>query len=158
MAVIVYIKKWIRCFCARSLYGKIDQICRLVFFPYLFAVLWLTLLNRHPTYARYNLVLFWEYYELLFGEDKLFFLGQIIGNLLMLLPLGFMMPLLFPGFRCAGKVFFLSASLSALIELIQLVTALGLLELDDLFNNTVGALIGYWLYTVAAKYLRKNHG
>lgn len=135
----------------RTFYPVLERFCRLGFIPYLLAVFWITFLRRQPTCVRYNLVPFWEYRELLFGTRQLFFLGQIVGNLVMLLPLGCMLPVLFERYRSGGRTILLSMEFSVLIELSQLVSARGLCEFDDVFNNTLGAAAGYLLYTWIAR-------
>lgn len=132
-------------------YPKLRKICAFSFLPYLFAVFWITFLRRQPTYIRWNLTPFWEYRELLLGTRPLFFLGQIAGNLVMLLPLGYMLPMLFQSYRSAVKTICMSMEVSVLIELSQLVTARGMCEFDDVFNNTLGAAAGYLLYAWTRK-------
>ena len=39
------------------------------------------------------------------------------------------------------------------IELIQLITRLGMFELDDFIYNTLGAALGYWLLVCMEKHM-----
>ncbi|MBQ8825203.1 MAG: VanZ family protein [Ruminococcus sp.] len=125
---------------------NVVKICKIAFFPYIFCVLWITLINRESKDIRYNLNLFWEYREFLFGPYRLFFLNQIICNILMLMPLGFMLPVISRKVRKVKYIFVIACSFSIFIEIIQLITGRGLCEFDDVFNNTLGAIIGYFIY------------
>ena len=71
------------------------------------------------------------------------------GNLALLMPFGFMLPM----FRDVNwkKVLLMSFCFSVGIELTQFITGLGLMEFDDVFNNTVGGLIGYMIYKAFRK-------
>lgn len=113
--------------------------------PYLFCVAWITLLRRTPTVQRKNLTPFFEYTNVFYGERTLFFIGQIMGNLVMLLPLGMMLTFGWKPFRNPFLTVGAGFCCTTAIELTQWYTARGLLEWDDLFNNTVGAFIGYLL-------------
>jgi glycopeptide antibiotics resistance protein len=44
------------------------------------------------------------------------------------------------------QIVMIGCGLSVCIELTQLVTARGLCEFDDVFNNTLGAWLGYVIY------------
>jgi glycopeptide antibiotics resistance protein len=110
---------------------------------YLFFVIWITLLNRTSTYRRMMLVPFWEYRNLLFATDHLYWFKQITCNILMLMPLGFLLAMQ----KISPKqIVMIGCGLSVCIELTQLVTARGLCEFDDVFNNTLGAWLGYVIY------------
>jgi len=90
------------------------------------------------------LVPFWEFANVIKGVERNFYIGQILGNLTMLMPLGFMMPMM----RKVTVKHVLVAALcfSCFIELTQFVTGRGLMEFDDIFNNTAGAVMGYLIY------------
>jgi glycopeptide antibiotics resistance protein len=81
-----------------------------------------------------------------------FELRQIVGNLLLLLPLGIYGPILTPRLRPLPAILLLGAGLSALIELGQLAvaTAYGfpvrVSDVDDVLLNTIGVLVGYILW------------
>ncbi len=90
------------------------------------------------------LVPFWEYVNVINGVRHDFYIKQIAGNLVMLMPLGSILPTLK---KLRLKHIFLIALLfSAGIEITQFITGRGLMEFDDVLNNTVGAVIGYVVY------------
>ena len=110
-------------------------------------VLYITLIDRIPSERRHMLTPFWEIRNVIVGTERSFYIGQIIGNLLMLFPTGFLLPTIFKckrlrWYHVAGSSMFFSVS----IEITQYFTGRGLMEFDDLFNNTVGCLIGYAVY------------
>ena len=83
------------------------------------------------------------------GGVSPFELRQIVGNLLLLLPLGLYGPMLSPRLRTAAATIALGAGVSILIELLQLAiaTAYGfpvrVADVDDVLLNTVGVAAGY---------------
>ncbi|PES61823.1 hypothetical protein CN507_27775 [Bacillus cereus] len=76
-------------------------------------------------------------------------------NILLFMPLGFLLPTIWPHFRkmkntvCAGFFF------SWAIELNQLLNN-RITDIDDLFTNTLGAIIGYVIYRVLFKMICKR--
>ena len=111
---------------------------------YIVFILWITLLNRNNGINRSTLTPFWEYARVIKNQGRRYFLGQIIGNITLFIPLGFMLPFL-PKFKNVKlvKVFLIGLCFSVFIELTQYVTGRGLMEFDDAFNNTLGAVTGY---------------
>src|SRR4030095_15812520 len=71
---------------------------------------------------------------------------QVIGNSVMLLPLGIFIPLLFPRFSGLFPVVFICLLVSVCIELMQLITSYRSTDIDDVILNTAGAFVGYFLY------------
>ncbi len=116
-----------------------------LFSVYIAIVLWLTLIDREWGKPHAMLIPFWEYANVIKGVERSFFIKQIIGNLTMLMPLGFMLPMLRK--VSLKKVFIAALLFSATIELLQFITGRGLMEFDDVFNNTAGAVLGYVIYS-----------
>ena len=112
-------------------------------------VLYITLIDRIPGERRHMLTPFWEIRNVINGTERSFYIGQIIGNLLILFPTGFLLPATFKckGFRwyhaAVASMFF-----SIFIEITQYITGRGLMEFDDVFNNTIGGLLGYAVYLI----------
>jgi glycopeptide antibiotics resistance protein len=71
---------------------------------------------------------------------------QVIGNSIMLLPLGIYIPLLFRRLSGFLSVFFICLLVSVCIELMQLITSYRSTDIDDVILNTVGAIAGYCIY------------
>lgn len=115
-----------------------------LFVVYIFIVLWLTLIDREFGERRAMLVPFWEYTNIIKNIRRNYYAKQILGNLLLLMPLGIMLPMIKK--ITLKQIFVISFCFSASIELIQFITGRGLMEFDDVFNNTVGAMVGYGIY------------
>jgi glycopeptide antibiotics resistance protein len=81
-----------------------------------------------------------------------FELRQVIGNLLLLLPLGIYGPILTPGLRSVAAILLAGVGVAAIIELGQLAVAtlygfpLRVADVDDVLLNTIGVLAGYVLW------------
>ena len=76
-------------------------------------------------------------------------------NILLFVPFGYLLPLLWKRADRWWKVVLCGFLLSLLIELIQLVTHLGMFDLDDLMNNSLGAFLGWGCFCPA---LRREPG
>ena len=91
--------------------------------------------------------LFWEYKKL-FETHSRYWVGQIGGNIIMLMPLGFMLPLISKKFKKFMPDVLTGFLLSCFIETTQYFTGRGLFEFDDIFNNTLGCFIGFFIYNI----------
>lgn len=104
---------------------NLKKIVVVLFSIYIFAVLWITLIDRESGNRRANLVPFWELANVLKGVERSFYIGQIFGNLVMLMPLGFMLPIIRK--VSLKQVFLIAFCFSAGIELTQFITGRGLM-------------------------------
>lgn len=79
------------------------------------------------------------------------FIMNVCGNVVVFMPIGAFLPKLID--RCKNIFFttLLSFELSLCIELIQLVTRVGSFDVDDLFLNTLGGILGYIVYMICHK-------
>jgi glycopeptide antibiotics resistance protein len=71
---------------------------------------------------------------------------QVIGNFIMLLPLGIFLPLLYKKISNLFLVLIVSLLVSATIELLQLITSFRSADVDDIFLNSIGACTGFIIY------------
>ncbi|MDU3336663.1 MAG: VanZ family protein [Paraclostridium bifermentans] len=69
-----------------------------------------------------------------------------ILNIIMMIPLGLLLPLIWKQFRALKKVALSGFLLSLCIELSQLFTQSRNTTTDDLIMNTLGAIIGYFIF------------
>ena len=69
-----------------------------------------------------------------------------ILNILLFIPLGYLVPMVFPCFRSWQKMLFSGLVFSLIIESVQLVTHLGWFDVSDLMHNALGTGIGYWIH------------
>jgi len=105
---------------------------------------WHGVLHRIQTKERINLHPFLMFKQFRIGST------QVVGNLVMLLPLGIYIPLLFPKLSGFFRVFIICLLVSISIELMQLITNVRSTDIDDVILNTSGAVVGYIIY----KFLR----
>jgi glycopeptide antibiotics resistance protein len=68
------------------------------------------------------------------------------GNLLLLLPWGFLAPVVLPSLRHVRRIVLSGFLISLSAELIQLIFRIGVFETDDILLNTTGAVLGYYLF------------
>ena len=73
-------------------------------------------------------------------------LRNLIGNILVFMPLGFFIPLLFDKFNNLKKVLKVGFLSSLAIELSQLFVGGNVCDIDDVIYNTLGALAGFICY------------
>lgn len=71
---------------------------------------------------------------------------NLFGNLLMFLPMGIYLPYYVKRANKRGVFIIAMFGMLLLIEVIQLITRLGIFDVDDLILNMVGALIGYGIW------------
>lgn len=71
---------------------------------------------------------------------------NIWGNLLGFIPLGLLLPLALPWFRHLFRILLAGFIISLCYETTQLLTGLGIWDVDDLLLNTAGVLIGYIIF------------
>lgn len=130
--------------------NSVRSFLKFAFFIYLFAVLYITFLSREAEETRSNFELF-NSYIMFFKYKNDFYLDMIVYNIIMTIPFGIFLPLLYKPFRSFRRVAFAGFLYSLIIEISQFISGRGLFELDDLFNNTIGAMLGYWLYILFNK-------
>ncbi len=105
---------------------------------------------------RYNLVPFTEIRRYLSYRNKIggyYVLLNLLGNVVCFIPFGFVIPILTKK-QTALRMFLLSLSASVLVELLQLISMLGSCDVDDIILNTLGGLIGYFLFVVGRGIVR----
>lgn len=78
-----------------------------------------------------------------------------VFNILMFVPFGFLLPLIWERFRRFWKVFLFGLGFSALIEIFQLFNY-RTSDVDDLLMNTTGACVGYFIWALFAKIFRNS--
>lgn len=75
-------------------------------------------------------------------------LFNILGNIFILVPLGFFIPLLFQEKNKFVKVTLYGMFTSLVIELIQLFNFSSVTDIDDVIFNTLGAMLGYLIFNL----------
>lgn len=131
-----------------------------VFLIYIIVVLGATLGIRSTGFeSSTNLQLFSSYKEAWNGFSKVEW-RNIILNILMFVPLGVLLPLMFNKCRTFWVTYVIGFLGTVFLEVIQLITKRGIFEIDDIFNNTLGCIIGFGIIMILISYFinKKNTG
>ena len=81
---------------------------------------------------------------------------NVVGNILLFVPLGFFIPLLFKKKNKIINIALYGFYASLAIEIIQLFTAINLTDIDDIIFNTLGAVLGFFTYNVFYYVIKKT--
>ena len=73
---------------------------------------------------------------------------NLILNILMFVPFGFLLPMGIRKMRVFWRTYLCGFIVTLGIEVIQLVSGKGIFEWDDILNNTVGTMIGYGIFAI----------
>ncbi|RWS45289.1 VanZ family protein [Bacillus mycoides] len=99
-----------------------------------------------------------------YDGDVLFMLGLIIrnvgGNILLLMPLGFLAPIIWVKYKKIKNIILLGFAISVSIELLQLIESLfsgvgRITDIDDVICNVLGSIFGYFIYKIFLKMATK---
>ena len=100
---------------------------------------------------RYNLTLFREIKRFVYNVNVLGWkavIVNVVGNVVAFMPFGYFIPRICKIHIGAFSVVLFSFEFSVLVEFLQLITKLGCFDVDDLFMNTIGGLLGYICYYI----------
>ena len=123
----------------------------IIFSAYMVALLGGTMLNRTIGIDdRIELVPFWSYWETFVNRDDTLW-QQMLFNIAVFVPWGFLFPILFEKMKDFRWNVIGATGVSLVIEVIQFLFKIGLFEFDDIFHNTLGALIGYAIWKAICK-------
>lgn len=126
-----------------------------LFLIYLIAVLqktvpFISFLAGFRLKSTINLVPFNGILAILKQGEINYVLLNIVGNIVMFIPLGFFIPLLWKKARRTITVLAYGFGLSLLIEALQFLINRGT-DIDDLILNIFGAILGYIFYTIFSR-------
>lgn len=141
-------KKQIRLLC-RVLFAL--YVAGLVYFLFFAEMLDRTGIERS---YRYNLIPFREIRRFIVYADLLgpmAVISNLFGNIVIFMPFGFLVPILGRKKRNFWFTSLLSFALSLTVECIQLVTRTGCFDVDDIFLNTIGGMLGYLVYALVQR-------
>ena len=85
--------------------------------------------------------------------DHLFYFKQITLNIILFIPFGYSLTAVLEekGVNNLRPVLIAGAVLSITVEVLQYLTSRSYTEIDDVINNTLGAVIGWWGYNQVLK-------
>lgn len=126
-------KNWVFRFLKSSVF-----LCLLV--AYVYVVVGISILCRDPGSRQdVNLTLFSSFRANL--QDRIY----VVENLLMFVPFGMLLPSVWKALYRFPWCVMIGMVCSIAIEVVQYRLARGYTQIDDVLNNTIGTLIGYWL-------------
>lgn len=111
---------------------------------------WHTMAHRVATNDRVSFEPF------LFLKARHVFTYDVVGNFMMLLPLGIYMPLLYKKLQHFVAVVFVAMIVSVAIELMQLATNSRITDVNDVILNTAGAALGFMVYYIVKTIVTKT--
>ncbi|MFC8422767.1 VanZ family protein [Streptomyces sp. NPDC057236] len=138
----------------RGVWDKRHGLLRLVTAVYVAAVLSLTVFPLNVTWGEYANQAPWisqiNFVPLLTADITM------VPNVIMLVPAGFLLPLLFRNATSASRAALMAAAASLSVEAAQLLSYIVLnngrsVDVNDLLANTLGGLAGYALVTLALR-------
>lgn len=68
---------------------------------------------------------------------------NLLGNILMFLPMGALVPMVFPRFRSFFRTMALALGFIILVEIVQVLLLAGSCDIDDVILNLLGCALGY---------------
>ncbi len=136
---------------------KNHKLSKLLLFIYLGTLFYITLLAWNygaslgpegPGGRNYNLTPFRSIYRIsVFSKDVMDPIRILIGNIVLFLPLGFLLPMVYRGLsKAIVKVVIIGMFVSIFIEVNQFVFTYRVANIDDVILNTVGTFLGMLTY------------
>lgn len=123
-----------------------------LFIVYIGGILWITLLSRVGSNSTGVLKPFWSYREIIYGNVRVY--KETVLNILLFIPLGLFLGAFFSSKSMIVVAVGLLSSL--LIECCQLLFKIGIFEIDDVVNNSLGAYIGLLIWELYENYSQKE--
>jgi glycopeptide antibiotics resistance protein len=104
-----------------------------------------------PNFIPFKTILYY------FAGNKGLLIGGInlVGNIILLVPLGFLIPLVWRTISWKLSLALAIAS-GLIIECMQVVLHVGIFDIDDVILNALGFMIGYWAFKILTKWLREK--
>lgn len=109
-------------------------------------------------YDRANFVPFYSIYYYLISKQEPFVVGliNVLGNIVLFIPFGLFLPLIWSNCRRWKKLTLVLFLVSISLEVAQLLFAIGNFDIDDTLLNVVGGWIGYLLFAALFRLLSLN--
>ena len=137
---------------------KIYQaLASLALLVYLGVVSASTVFTRMPTVRQYELIPFWSWYEVFIKHSRSLLVENLL-NILLLLPAGVLLPIIFDRRLRPSVAFMIGALISAVIEVSQLILRRGLFEWDDMFHNGLGCMLGCLIVNAVMERVKRMKG
>lgn len=104
-----------------------------------------------------NIIPFRNTYEYIIGSDRYnleIILHNTIGNILIFVPLGIFLPIIFKRLKTFSKFCLSSILIIVSIEILQFFLQIGQFDIDDIILNTIGSIAGYFGIRILVKISR----
>lgn len=89
------------------------------------------------------------------GDVVMMSFANLAGNVLLLAPMGFLLPLLYDRMRSWNKIFLLGVTFSMTLEMVQYLLG-RTADIDDVLLNSLGILLGYAAWRVVSFWQQKK--
>ena len=150
-------------FCAVSIFlykkhkfNKLQCGAAIVLSLYIVVLLYFTVVGRYSHEESEYKINFFTSYRWFFQYNGEQVLRQLLINLVMLMPVGFLLPIIINTKQKYLVTLALSLQLTVFIETMQLITKCGSFEIDDIINNFIGAVLGMLIYALCSKLLKSK--
>ena len=120
--------------------------CRIILGIYIGLVIYLTLFSRNTTEHQISFMpKVWKMFSVSWAGHGQYIFVELINNVLLFIPFGYLLRSSFVSIK-NWQVVLLGFFFSLCIELLQYLFSVGVSEIDDLINNTLGTIVGclYW--------------
>jgi len=136
-------------------YPKLYYITITMFVAYLLFLVWVILFKLEFSLAGLNKVREYNFIPFHYedGHNIGFHFSEVINNILIFIPIGVYLSLLFKKMPFWGRVAF-NFAISLSLECSQYFLAVGRFDITDLITNTVGGLIGIGFYLIGRALIR----
>ena len=152
-------------FCAVSIFlykkhkfNKLQCGAAILLSLYIVVLLYFTVTGRYSHEEYEYKINFFTSYRWFFEHNGEQVLRQLLINLFMLVPVGFLLPIVINTKHKYLITMALSLLLTVFIETMQLITKCGSFEVDDIINNFVGAVLGMLIYMMLNNIIQKRKG
>jgi hypothetical protein len=123
-----------------------NELVVLVLFAWSVAVAYVALFPMHlilyAWHERFSLIPLSSSLDMIRFSTTQTVVKNLGGNILLFVPIGFLLPVLFERLRGVWSLAWRAAVLSAIIEIIQIPTQAHSTDVDDVILNVIGALLG----------------
>jgi glycopeptide antibiotics resistance protein len=139
---------------------KLRKVCICLFYLYIIVLSYFLFFSEHYGRGcftkdyRYNLEFLKEIKRFIRYRQQLgmeSFIVNIIGNVFVFMPMGFLLPIIRKKYNNFICILLISIIISLSVELLQLVTKVGIFDVDDILMNSVGSVLGYLMFVIYNK-------
>ncbi len=135
--------------------GYIITLVGVLFFPIIYDKS--VFINPEANNPSINIIPFNTVLSIL-ENDPSTFIRQVLGNIIIFIPMGFFLPVYISRLKRLKSCFFAVLSLTVIIELTQLLLDFILVknyrccDIDDVILNAIGGMIGYAIFSIVKRF------